>query len=111
MSVNTETEILEIDPPVKSVPAGRDRWTSRLESARRRKGRWVMLTQPMAESTAAQIASDIRCSHKRPAHKQRIRAIRSGEQWETSFGPHPLNPVAGQFHVWLRWMGEEECAW
>lgn len=110
---DTMTDIIEIDPPAthgrRATPS---KWVARLAEARSRKGRWMMVTQPMSRNSAAQLASDLRCSHRRSGARARIRAVQVGDKWEATFGPHPLKPVEGEFHVWVRWVGVDlETAW
>lgn len=109
---DSNTDIIEMDPPAARRKGPRNKWEARLAEARARKGRWMMVTEPMTESTAAQISSDLRRSHARDIKKLRVSAVQEGDVWETTFGPHPHEPVAGEFHLWIRWMGTiNEFAW
>ncbi len=111
MNHMTHADIVEIDPPVRTRGTGpRDKWSARLKESRARRGRWMMVTQPMTKATAAQIASDLRRSHLRDHAKMRIRAVKPGDRWETTVARHPENPVDGEFFLWIKWSGSE-TAW
>jgi hypothetical protein len=113
MNDTTHTDIVEIDPPKQPTSRGsRSKWKARLDEARSKQGRWMMVTQPMTKATAAQVASDLRRSHVRDPKSMRLSGVNLGDRWETTFGLHPIEPVVGEFHVWIRWVGsDEEFAW
>ncbi len=61
----------------------------------------------MTESTASQIASEIRHSYHRDLSKLRITGLVEGERWEAQWGRSPLDPDPKHCYVWLRWVSAQ----
>ena len=63
---------------------------------------WVQVAEPFADTTAAQLASDLRNAHERDLLKMRIRGVLQGERWETASGRLEADPDRTHYYLWFR---------
>lgn len=98
--------VLPCDPPPahRAVPRI-GVWPARLAEARVRPRQWVVVAEPMTESTAKQIASDIRSVHRRPSSTIRITGVIEGERWDSRWGRLVADPDPTHCYVWVCWLG------
>lgn len=75
-------------------------WTRTFDAARAT-GDWFRVERFYTRATAAQIASDISCAHRRDPGRRRVRGVRSGEVWEARWEPAVDGPPADHV-VWIR---------
>lgn len=75
-------------------------WTRTFEAARS-SGDWHRVDRFYTRSTAAQIASDISCAHRRPPDAQRVRGVLPGEQWQARWERADDGPPEDHV-VWIR---------
>lgn len=94
-------------PPPTAKGRPRTIWPERFEEACKQPEQWFQVFQPLTKGTAAQIASDIRCAHRRDVHKMRMRGVRQGERWEAVHGPWAGDSNPTHFYVWIRFVGSE----
>jgi hypothetical protein len=96
------------DPPKTERPPRRGWWPYVFAEGRRFPGQWRLIRSAWAESTARQLASDIRCAHIRDPKKMRIRGIAPGERWETRVAPSPYvtdqSPENTPYWIWIRFI-------
>jgi hypothetical protein len=78
-------------------------WT-RTFAAARTDDDWYRVERFYTRATAAQIASDICCAHRRPPGGGRVRGVDAGEVWEARWEPAPDGPPADHI-VWIRRVG------
>jgi len=81
-------------------------WVLALDDARQQ-NRWVRVQRYYTASTAAQIASDIRSSHRRPLDTLRVRGILPGELWTARWGADEKCPP-GSFSIWIKFVGYQK---
>lgn len=75
-------------------------WTRTFEAARL-SGDWHRVDRFYTRATAAQIASDICCAHRRHPDRRRVRGVAPGEVWEARWEPAADGPPADHV-VWIR---------
>jgi hypothetical protein len=95
------------DEPPQASPKKRGRpskWAALLEECRQDRGVWRRTKQSFTPETAAQLASDIRSTWRRPGPKFRLAGLQAGERWETVCGPVTGSPHREQCFIWLRFI-------
>lgn len=75
-------------------------WARTFESARL-SGGWTRVGRFYTRKTAAQIASDITCAHRRPPGCRRLKGITDGEVWEARWAP-ALDGPPGDHRIEIR---------
>ena len=95
------------DPPPSRRRPRRSRWVAILSEARSAPGEWRRVMTPMTMSTATQIASDLRNSHRRDLSKLRVRGVEPLDIWEARWGVDPTG-LTEHYFIWLRW---SQAAW
>lgn len=98
------------EPPRTDRPQRRSWWADVFTEAREFPEEWRLVVMVFAESTAQQLASDIRNGYKRDPKKMRIRGMAAGERWEARYAPAPSvvsdeSAVRKPFWLWLRYVG------
>lgn len=78
-------------------------WQRSLDEARAL-GDWYRIPKFYTKKTAAQIASDVRCSHLRQSSAHRVRGFLPGEVWESKWLPTDAG-APGDCEVWVRFVG------
>ncbi len=76
-------------PPDVRNTQRRSFWPAALAEARECPGEWVRIARWFSPSTAAQVASDIRNSHRREPDKMRVAGLLPGDRWDTRWGADP----------------------
>ena len=94
------------EPPASERRQRRSWWADVFAEARQFPGEWRLVVEAFAESTARQIASDIRNAHKRQPDKMRLRGILPGEMWDARCAPalrmcSDEPPVKEPYWVWI----------
>lgn len=89
-------------PPGVGGPVERSLWPARLAAGRENPGVWIRLRNPMAKSSAAQLASDLRRAHARDLTKHRVSGLRPGERWEAEHRSATDAPNASRHYLWFR---------
>ena len=92
------------EPPARKSNQRHSSWTAILADSRRQQGEWLRVAGSMTRSTATQIASDLRCAHRREPSKMRIKGVLAGDRWETQWAQDEADPNPANFYVWLRWV-------
>ena len=92
------------EPPARKPSQRRSPWTVILADSRRQPCEWLRVAEPMTRSTATQVASDLRCAHRREPSKFRVKGVLAGDRWETQWAHDEADPDTTNFYVWLRWV-------
>lgn len=103
-----ERQTIPSTPPQALRPQRRSYWPSVLEEARLLQGQWVRTVKTFGRSTAQQLASDIRNSHRREPAKFRIRGVKPGEIWDAQWGRADVNAQDEECVVWIRLVSTTE---
>ncbi len=85
---------------------GRNSFWARTFDQARSDGGWVRVDRLYTRTTAAQISSDIACSHRRDINSHRMRGMRPGERWDSFWGAADNGP-SGDHVVWIRLATDE----
>ena len=99
------------EPPKSERPQRRAWWPHVFAEGRLFPGEWRLIRSAWAESTARQLASDIRCAHTRDPKKMRIRGIAPGEQWAARVAPSPhvcsdeVGAANVPYWIWIVFLG------
>ena len=72
-------------------PCSTSFWARTFEAARLN-GDWTRVGRFYTRKTAAQIASDISCAHKRSPSTRRVKGVTDGEVWEARWSPATDGP-------------------
>jgi len=94
------------EPPRRKPNQRRSPWRAILADSRRQQCEWLRVAEPMTKSTASQIASDLRCAHRREPSKLRITGVLTGDRWDAQWANDDADPDPTNYYVWLRWMPE-----
>ena len=70
--------------------------------ARSKPSVWFRITDPLTKSSATQMASDLRNSHRRNLETLRMSGVIIGERWEAESGRDPSDNDPNHFYVWFR---------
>src|SRR3954468_16575019 len=103
-------------PPTRDPQTRPSSWTTVLEESRRHPGEWRRLAAPMKRSTASQVASDLRCAHRRDPDNMRVAGVLPGDRWETRWARDDADLDPTHFFIWLRFIPltmvkEQATAW
>lgn len=85
-------------PPVAPTKRRPSKWADAFAVARQHWLTWYRVDTPYAKSSAAQMASDIRCAERRT--KNRVAGMLDGEVWDATWGE-----VDGRYYVWICFIG------
>ena len=109
---NPDNERLTIrsTPPNLRKRQRRSFWPAVLAEARECPGEWVRIARSFSPSTAAQVASDIRNSHRRQPGKMRISGLVPGDRWDTRWGTDERDGDEEHAYVWLCFTGDGTTA-
>ena len=89
-------------PTRKTECSNRRSWPARLSMARSKPTVWFRITDPLTKSSATQMASDLRNSHRRNLETLRTSGVITGERWEAESGRDPSDTDPTHFYVWFR---------
>lgn len=81
-------------------PCSTSFWARTFDAARLN-GEWTRVGRFYTRKTAAQIASDITCSHKRAPGTRRLKGVTEGEVWEARWAP-ALDGPPGDYRIEIR---------
>ncbi len=81
-------------------PCSTSFWARTFEAARIN-GDWTSVERFYTRKTAAQIASDITCAHKRSSATRRVKGVAEGEVWEARWRP-ALDGPPGDYRIEIR---------
>ena len=101
---------IQSEPPSRKPNQRRSPWRVILADSRRLECEWLRVAEPMTRSTASQIASDLRCAHRREPSKLRITGVLAGDRWDAQWANDEADPDRANFYVWLRWVPEATLA-
>lgn len=104
VSRHTGRVAVESNPPrIRHTECSRRRsWPARLSTARSKPSVWFRITDPLTRSSALQMASDLRNSHRRKLETLRMAGVIEGERWEAEYGNDPSDGDPSHFYVWFR---------
>ena len=92
--------------PPTFVSQGRSSFWARTFDQARAERAWVRVDRLYTRTTAAQISSDIACSHRRDVNSHRMRGMQPGERWDSFWGATENGP-SGDHVVWIRLATDE----
>lgn len=95
---------IDVGPPPEVTRERFSLWEQLFEECREYPEQWRRTLTPLKKSTATQLASDIRNSHRRAPGKSRLRGMLPGERWEAAWGED--EPGSGQYYIWIRYCGQ-----
>jgi hypothetical protein len=72
---------------------------------RRHPGQWRRLVRTFTQSTAAQMASDVRSSYRRDPDKMRFRGVRANERWDAVWEADPADVSGDRCVMWVCFVG------
>ncbi len=87
------------EPPDETPWKRRSFWVKVLAEVRGKPGVWHRVDRLYTKSTASQIASDLRSSHRRES--VRVKGVLDGEQWDARAEESPEGPK-DQFTIWVK---------
>lgn len=107
-SINADVVVGSTPPPAVGRRVERSLWPARLAVGRANPGVWIRLQDPLAESSAAQVASDLRRAHARDLTKHRLSGLRPGERWQAEHAPANEEPDCSRHYLWFRLVSHTE---
>jgi hypothetical protein len=102
---SSERLTIKSTPPNLRKTQRRTYWPTVFAEARECPGEWLRTEKWFHRATAAQVASDLRNSHRRAPEKMRMSGCLPGDRWETRWQNDPVDPDLEHFYVWLRFDG------
>ncbi|NCZ70986.1 MAG: hypothetical protein EBX99_10080 [Acidimicrobiia bacterium] len=101
----TRPKKAKVENPPSSTPwKRRSFWVVALGEIREVPQKWHRVERLYTKSTAQQIASDLRSSHRRQTDGVRVKGILPGERWDARSEPSPEGPK-DQYAIWVMFLG------